>query len=200
VKIVADQLLTSSEVGELLQVNPSSVKKWVDDGRLLAFRTPGGHRRIRAADLVQFLDVHRMPIPRDLEPTARRRLLIVDDDAAQLKAFTRAFKRYGDRVETVTATNGIDALVLVGSFRPHFVLLDVLMPGIDGLEVCRRLKVNRETAGIGVVVITGHVTPALKRKALEAGALRVFEKPIDVESVVDLLVPSSSAGPMARAE
>jgi excisionase family DNA binding protein len=200
VKIVADQLLTSSEVGELLQVNPSSVKKWVDDGRLPAFRTPGGHRRIRAADLVQFLDVHRMPIPRDLEPTARRRILIVDDDAAQLKAFTRAFKRHADRLETVTAANGIDALVLVGSFRPHFVLLDVLMPGIDGLEVCRRLKMNRETSSIGVVIVTGHVTPALKRKALEAGALRVLEKPVDVESVVDLLVPSSGVAAIARAE
>ncbi len=199
-KIVADQLLTSSEVGQLLQVNPSSVKKWVDDGRLAAFRTPGGHRRIRAADLVQFLDVHRMPIPRDLESTARRRILIVDDDPSQLKAFTRAFKRYAERIETVTAANGIDALVLVGSFRPHFVLLDVLMPGIDGLEVCRRLKMNRETNSIGVVIVTGHVTPALKRKALEAGALRVLEKPIDVGSVVDLLVPSSGTGPIARAE
>ena len=70
-KIVSDQLLTSSEVGDLLQVNPSSVKKWVDDGLLVAFRTPGGHRRIRAADLVSFLVRHEMPIPTDLQDAAQ---------------------------------------------------------------------------------------------------------------------------------
>ena len=51
-KIDADRLLTSHEVGALLQVNPSSINKWVNEGRLAAFRTPGGHRRIRAGDLV----------------------------------------------------------------------------------------------------------------------------------------------------
>jgi excisionase family DNA binding protein len=65
-KIHADRLLTSHEVGDLLQVNPSSVKKWVNEGRIAAFRTPGGHRRIRVADLVEFLNRHAMPIPRPL--------------------------------------------------------------------------------------------------------------------------------------
>ncbi len=59
--IAPDQLLTSTQVGNLLQVNPSSVKKWVNDGHIIAFRTPGGHRRIRASDLVMFLDHHKRP-------------------------------------------------------------------------------------------------------------------------------------------
>ena len=61
-----DKLLTSHQVGELLQVNPSSINKWVNDGRIQAFRTPGGHRRIRVADLVAFLEKHKMPVPRTL--------------------------------------------------------------------------------------------------------------------------------------
>ncbi len=199
-KIVADQLLTSSEVGALLQVNPSSVKKWVDDGKITAFRTPGGHRRIRASDLVDFLDAHKMPIPRDLQSSGRRRLLVVDDDATQLKALARAFKRFADKVAVVTVSNGIDALVLVGSFRPHFVLLDVFMPGVDGLEVCRRLKANPETSSIGVVIVTGNLTPTIKRKALEAGALRCLEKPINAEAVVRFLTESPAEVEQARAE
>lgn len=192
-KIVGDKLLTSSEVGELLQVNPSSVKKWVDDGLLTAFRTPGGHRRIRAADLVEFLDAHNMPIPRHLRDTAKRRLLIVDDDLAQVKALVRAFGRYSDRIDFVTAGNGIDALVLVGSFRPHVVLLDIFMPEIDGLEVCRRLKKNPSTRTIRVIAVTGHTDPALRMKALEAGALACLPKPLDVEQIASLVTDRRDA-------
>ena len=198
-KIVSDQLLTSSEVGGLLQVNPSSVKKWVDDGLLQAFRTPGGHRRIRAVDLVAFLVRHDMPIPEDLQDAAKRRLLIVDDEVDQLKALARSFKRFADRVEVTTTSNGIDALVLVGSFQPHAVLLDVYMPGIDGLEVCRRLKKNPQTKDVQVYVVSGSFTSALEQKALEAGAVHCLPKPIDVRQVLSLMFPARGADVEARA-
>lgn len=198
-KIVSDQLLTSSEVGELLQVNPSSVKKWVDDGLLLAFRTPGGHRRIRAADLVSFLVRHEMPIPIDLQDAAKKRLLIVDDETDQLKALSRSFKRFADRVEVTTTSNGIDALVLVGSFHPHAVLLDVYMPGIDGLEVCRRLKKNPATKDVQVYVVSGAFTSALEQKALEAGAVKCLPKPIDAKQVLSLMYPARGGELEARA-
>jgi len=200
VKIVSDQLLTSSEVGELLQVNPSSVKKWVDDGLLAAFRTPGGHRRIRAADLVTFLVRHDMPIPSDLQDAAKKRLLIVDDEVDQLKALSRSFKRFADRIEVQTTANGIDALVLVGSFHPHAVLLDVYMPGIDGLEVCRRLKKNPATKDVQVYVVSGSFTSALEQKALEAGAAKCLPKPIDVRNVVSLMFPPRPGQIEARAQ
>jgi excisionase family DNA binding protein len=199
VKIVNDQLLTSSEVGELLQVNPSSVKKWVDDGLLLAFRTPGGHRRIRAADLVAFLVRHEMPIPVDLQDASRKRLLIVDDEVDQLKALSRSLKRFSEKVEVVTTSNGIDALVTVGSFHPHAVLLDVYMPGIDGLEVCRRLKKNPVTKDVQVYVVSGSFTSSLEQKALEAGAAKCLSKPLDVRTVVGLMFPSRGVEFEARA-
>jgi excisionase family DNA binding protein len=200
VKIVRDQLLTSSEVGDLLQVNPSSVKKWVDDGLLIAFRTPGGHRRIRAADLVAFLVRHEMPIPADLEDAAKKRLLIVDDEVDQLKALSRSLKRFADRVEVTTTSNGIDALVLVGSFHPHAVLLDVYMPGIDGLEVCRRLKKHPSTKDVAVYVVSGAFTSALEQKALEAGAVQCLSKPVDVRVVLSLLFPTRGSELEARAQ
>src|SRR5437773_3543518 len=107
-KIDADQLLTSHQVGALLQVNPSSVKKWVNEGRIAAFRTPGGHRRIRVADLVEFLDVHKMPIPRALESVSKRRLLIVDDDVMHLRALERRLKPWRSHMQAMVVGNGID--------------------------------------------------------------------------------------------
>jgi excisionase family DNA binding protein len=183
-EIDPDQLLTSTEVGNLLQVNPSSVKKWVNDGRIVAFRTPGGHRRIKAADLVQFLDSHRIPLPRALQSAGRRRVLIVDDDVRQLKALQRLFKRYSDKVDVVACDDGIDALVRVGSYKPHLIMLDAYMPGLDGVEVCRRLQANPDTKDIMLAVTSGRMTPDLEASAMAAGARLVLRKPVEVSAVL----------------
>ena len=194
--IAPESLLTSYQVGSLLQVNPSSVNKWVKDGRIPAFRTPGGHRRIRAADLVSFLQEHSMPVPQSLHNAAKKRLLIVDDDPKQLSALKRLFKAYRERIEVRYASNGIDALVQVGAFQPQMVLLDVYMSELDGIEVCRRLKENPQTESMDVVIVTGQLTPEVEQSALEAGAHRCMQKPIDVEIVLQamgLSEPLSSA-------
>jgi excisionase family DNA binding protein len=182
-----DKLLTSHQVGELLQVNPSSINKWVNDGRIQAFRTPGGHRRIRVGDLVAFLDKHKMPVPRSLSAMSRRRLLVVDDNQKHLDALKRRLKAHSDRIELAVASNGIDALVQVGAFKPHLIVLDVFMGDLDGYEVCRRLKGNAETRGIDVIMTTGSFTPAVEEEALKAGAVRCLAKPIDLAVIVDQL-------------
>jgi excisionase family DNA binding protein len=185
--ILPDSLLTSYQVGALLQVNPSSINKWVKDGRIPAFRTPGGHRRIRAADLVSFLTSHQMPIPQPLVSAARRRLLVVDDDPKQLDAMGRLLKPYADRIEHELVSNGIDALVMLGSFKPHVAVLDVYMPAVDGLEVCRRLKQNPVTQNTRIIVASGQMTPELEKQAKEAGADICLHKPVDLAVVLDQL-------------
>ena len=182
--ISADSLLTSHQAGALIQVNPSSINKWVKEGRIPAFRTPGGHRRIRAGDLVAFLTTHNMPVPRSLSPASRQRLLIVDDDPKVLASLERVLKPYANRVELALCDNGIEALVKVGSFRPHMIVLDVFMPHLDGIEVCRRLHANPDTKEIDVVMASGQLTPELEKKALEAGARRVTSKPLHVDVIL----------------
>jgi excisionase family DNA binding protein len=186
-KLHADRLLTSHEVGDLLQVNPSSVKKWVNEGRIAAFRTPGGHRRIRVSDLLDFLNRHAMPIPRPLAAASKRRLLIVDDDAMHLRALDRRIKPYRSRVDVQLTQNGIDALVLVGSFKPDLIVLDVYMPELDGLEVCRRLKLRPDTRHIGVLMNSAHLTKAVEENAVEAGALVCVQKPMDLKVLLEHL-------------
>ncbi len=183
-EISADSLLTSHQAGSLIQVNPSSINKWVKEGRIPAFRTPGGHRRIRAGDLVAFLNTHNMPVPRTLSPASRQRLLIVDDDAKQLASLERVLKPYASRIDVALCNNGIEALVKVGSFRPHMIVLDVYMPHLDGLEVCRKLRANAETQTIDIVMATAQLTNELEKKALEAGARRVMSKPVHVDVIL----------------
>lgn len=180
----ADSLLTSHQAGSLLQVNPSSINKWVKEGRIPAFRTPGGHRRIRAGDLVSFLRQHQMPVPKPLVSAARKRLLIVDDDPKQLASFERALKPYAGRVEVTLVDNGVEALVKVGSVKPNMIVLDVFMPHLDGIEVCRRLRANEDTSSIDIVIASGQLNPDLEKKALEAGARRCLSKPIKIDTLL----------------
>jgi excisionase family DNA binding protein len=188
-KITADRLLTSHEVGDLLQVNPSSVKKWVNEGRIAAFRTPGGHRRIRVADLVAFLDLHKMPIPSSLlrQGRRRRRLLVVDDDAVHLRTIERRLKPYAARVAVETVENGIDALVRVGEWKPHLIVIDVYMPDLDGLEVCRRLKQRLATRNMDIIITSAHLTPQVVADARAAGAVACLPKPIDLQALLGRL-------------
>lgn len=182
-----DSLLTSTQVGNLLQVNPSSVKKWVNDGHIIAFRTPGGHRRIRALDLVAFLDAHKIPVPRQLQNAGKRRIVAVDDDITQLRALGRSLKRWSDKLDVTLVDNGVDALLEVGAARPHGLLIDVFLPGIDGIEVCRRLKANAATKDIAIIVTSGRLTSELEQAARGAGARRVLRKPVDVTAVIEEL-------------
>lgn len=182
--IEPDTLLTSHEVGTLLQVNPSSVNKWVKDGHIEAFRTPGGHRRIRAADVVRFLNTHQMPVPASLKGLTKRRLLVTDDDQAQLDALIRAFKPYEAFVEVRGANNGIEALLQIGSFRPQLVVLDVVMPEIDGFEVSRRLREREDTKDVFIVLTSGRADDSFESKAKAAGANLFAPKPIEPGAIM----------------
>lgn len=174
-----NSVLTSHQIGEMLQVSRRSINNWVEQGRIRAFRTPGGHRRVRVRDLVDFLHTAGIPLPEELTVLSRRRrVMIVDDDAFQLRSIGRMLKRYQDRLEVLLVDRGIDALVRIGSFRPEVVVLDFLMPDLNGVEVCRRLKANEDTAGIEVLVCSASLTPDLEAAALGAGARACLHKPL----------------------
>ena len=197
-EIDSERLLTSHEVGALLQVNPSSINKWVKEGRITAFRTPGGHRRIRARDLVEFLDGHQMPVPVRLQAASRRRVIAVDGEASALKALEKTLRPHVDRVQLMSASSGIDALVQVGLFRPHLIIVDASMDELDAIEVCRRIKANPETRAITVLITAAHITTALENKATQAGATRIVKKPIEIGQLLADLGISPAARPVTR--
>ena len=130
-----------------------------------------------------------------VRPAARARLVWADDDKRLLAAIGRNLKRHSARVDFRLADNGVDALVQVGAFAPDLVVLDLNMPGLNGLEVCRRLKAGRDTREIGIVFVSGEACPALAEEALSRGARRFFSKPVRVEVVLDEL----EVGPRAVA-
>lgn len=193
-----DTLLTSHEVGVLLQLNASTVVKWVNDGILPAYRTAGGHRRIRSADLLVFLKQQGMFVPKQLRGAGPRKVYMVDDDKGLLSSFQRAMRTYKDKIDLTTFDNGIEALLRIGADRPDSLVLDVNMPSLDGLEVLRRIKENDTTRAVEVIVVTGNTDAEVEKKLLALGARAVLKKPVAPADVVELV--TTDRNPFAAAE
>ncbi len=180
-----DQLFTTHDISRLLQVDPSTVSKWIDKGILMAFRTPGGHRRVRSSDLRTFLIAHQMPVPDEVGSSVVR-LLIVDDEKPVLDGLKRAFKPYSAHVDVTTTTSGVEALLLVAEQKPHGMLVDLNMPDLDGLEVCRRIRIRKSLEGVRLITMTARLSQELVEQSMAAGAVACLPKPIDVQQVMKL--------------
>lgn len=106
---------------------------------------------------------------------ARGRILIVDDEAEVVQVLSEYFTRQGYAVET--APGGAEALASLGGGRPDLVLLDIDMPGIDGIEVLRRL--HEIDGSIPVIMVTANQAVAIAEESLRLGAVGYVEKPFD---------------------
>ena len=109
-------------------------------------------------------------------PARRPRLLVVDDQPINIQALYQAFA--ADH-QVLMATGGEQALALCASQHPDLVLLDVVMPGIDGHEVCRRLKADAATRDIPVIFVTAHSDEAAETQGLALGAVDFISKPVN---------------------
>ncbi len=180
-----EPLYTTHDISQMLQVDPSTVSKWIDRGILLAFRTPGGHRRVRESDLRSFLIAHDMPIPEELGSSVVR-LVVVDDEKPVVESIKRAFKPYADRVEVVGTTSGVEALLLVSEQRPHGLIIDLNMPEVDGLEVVRRVRARKSLEGVRLITMTARHSADQEEASLKAGASACLAKPLDVQKVLEI--------------
>ena len=176
--------LTAPEAARLVGASHVSIHRWVQSGQLKAAYTPGRHLRIQRSALATFLEQRKLPVPVELR--AQARVLVVDDDATFARALTRGLVAADVRLTVDSATSGLEALIQVGLVRPDVVLLDALMPGLDGIAACRAIKAREETSGCIVVGFSGR--PSEYREAfLEAGAAAFLAKPFTVAAVRTLL-------------
>lgn len=189
-------VFTTFEAAKLCHVSPLSIINWVNAGRLPAFRTPGGHRRIRREDLVRFMRDNGIPIPEELrDGSGRHRVLVVDDESSIREVVAEHLGARPRGYEVATAADGFEAGRLVATFRPDVVLLDLRMPGLDGFQVCRSIKADPETASTVVIAMTGYHTPEMEARILECGAVRCVPKPVEPSTLAALIDASIDSGP-----
>jgi excisionase family DNA binding protein len=169
-------IYTTHEVSRLLHVNPRSVINWIEQSLLPSYRTPGGHRRIRHDDLLAFLRKHQIPTPASLID-GKFGVLIVDDEQEIVEVIHSYLQRQGG-YEISAASDGISALIEVGRAKPDLLILDIMIPGVDGVEVCRRIKSDSSNK-TAIIAISG--TAEKEKKVLQAGADAFMTKPIDLD-------------------
>jgi excisionase family DNA binding protein len=170
---------TTFEISQVCGVNPTTVQNWVKAKKLKAFQTPGGHRRIRREDLISFMKEFGMPLPAELMkdlPT----VLIVDDEVDILDMLGDLLQSEDGGVQVLKAQSGVDALLMIGERKPDLLILDIMMPGMNGYEVCQKLKASPNTQNIRIVAISGDHNPEVRDRILNAGADLFFTKPLEI--------------------
>jgi excisionase family DNA binding protein len=170
--------LTLGQAAKYLGVAQSTIRKWSDLGRVPAFYTPGGHRRYRRTDLDAFLQRSGPGKP------ARGPLVLVVDDDANVREVVRInleMEGYTVR-EAANADEGLNA---VDDDAPDLILLDVMMPEVDGWEMLRRVQERHGTGTIPVVMFSGQLEGATARDATRRGAQAFVGKPFDLRALIE---------------
>lgn len=177
--------LAPSDVAQILMVSPATIRHWASKGDLAAVATPGGHRRFLLHDIEQFARDKElsMQIPND----NTLRILIVDDDTHVAEYLSRLLDRVNAKTEKRVAHDGFNAGKLVHTFQPHIVLLDLMMPELNGFDVCRQIKQDTSTRATRVIAMTGFYNEENVTRALDAGAECCIEKPFDYDKLLRLL-------------
>lgn len=193
--------LSTHDVAAICGVAPRTVLRWVDAGVLPGYQTGGGRRRVRRDDLVGFMRGRGMEIPASLR-ARRDRVAIIDDDRLNVKTLKRMIGSAYPGMRIEAAHDGFGAGALLFTFRPHLVLLDLVMPGMDGFEVCRRIRAEPDFTDVGVVVVTAHDPEPFRQRLAELGATDVLRKPFrlsQLEPHLQRFVPEGTTMPQRRA-
>jgi excisionase family DNA binding protein len=170
------RVFTTFQVARICGVFHTSVINWVNKGKLKAHLTPGGHRRIKLPDLLEFMHKFEMPIPADLE-SKRKQVLIVEDDASVTRLLVRSIQSLSD-LEVRTCAGGLEALIAIGKDAPDLLVLDIRIPQVDGLEVVRVLRANDQTRPIKILAISGEVLSDVERAFVREHCDAFFAKPV----------------------
>lgn len=184
IDLAGKRIFTTGEAAALCKVSQQTIIRCFDSGRLTGFRVPGSKfRRIPRDELIRFMRANNIPTT-PLEASAgRKRILVVDDEPAIVELYVDLFSRDG-RFEVKTAGTGYDAGLLTESFRPHLIILDYMLPDINGNIVCRRIRENEEYAGTKILCVSGVVNDEEIRSLMDAGASAFLKKPFDVRELV----------------
>ncbi|MCH8005786.1 MAG: response regulator [Planctomycetes bacterium] len=176
------QVFTTGEAAEICKVSQQTIIRCFDAGRLHGFRVPGSRfRRIPRVELLRFMRAN--DIPTESLESAKKRVLVVDDDEQIVALFLDVLGR-DDRFEVQTASTGYDAGVLTEQFRPHLVLLDYMLPDINGNLVCDRIRANPDLAGTKIIIVSGVVKPDEIDALMESGADDFVKKPFDIGELI----------------
>lgn len=177
-------VLTVPGAAALCSVSRRTMLRWLKAGHLPGHSTPGGHHRILWRDLERFMRRRGMVVPGDAGADEVR-VAIVDDDRAHVSAMESLLSLELPQAMVRSAFDGFAAGHLVGSFEPHVLLLDILMPGLDGFEVCRLVSREPALRHSAVIVVSAFLDDEAEERMRALGARECIRKPVDPEALLE---------------
>lgn len=185
------QIFSALEVANMCGVVNQTAINWIRNGHLKAFNTPGGQYRIYKDDLINFIRMRGMRIPEILmenEPSANwKSMIIIDDDTGLNNAILSYFAKNMPDVTVLQSFDGFDAGAQLVEKKPGFVILDLALPGVNGQEICKRIKTDPAFGKPYIVVITALPDQALEAEMYALGADKFFRKPLVLADILSAM-------------
>ncbi len=176
-------VFTTGEAAKICKVSQQTIIRCFDSGQLKGFRVPGSRfRRIPRVNLFSFMMDHN--IPTEALESGRRKVLVVDDDLDLVELITDVIERDG-RFEVRTVNNGFDAGMMVKDYRPDLIVLDVMLPDINGKEVCQRVRSDKTMDEVKIICISGMVEEDKIQDLMDSGANEFIRKPFMVDRLLE---------------
>ena len=190
-------VFTTGEAAKVCKVSQQTIIRCFDNGQLKGFRVPGSKfRRIPREALYKFMKDNG--IPTDALESGKRKVLLVDDDVDIVEMIHKALEEDG-RFEVRIAANGFDAGMMVKEYRPDLIILDVMLPDINGKEVCHRVRSDNSLEEVRIICISGMVEEDKIQELKLAGADDFLHKPFDVEVLIDRMCQQLEMEPATTA-
>lgn len=175
-------VFTTGEAAKICKVSQQTIIRCFDSGQLKGFRVPGSRfRRIPRDVLYKFMKDNG--IPTDALESGKRKALVVDDDQDLVDLLQDVLESDG-RFEVRVANNGFDAGMMVKEYRPDVIILDVMLPDINGKEVCQRVRSDTSMDDVKIICISGMVEAHKIDDLRAAGANDFIQKPFEMESLL----------------
>jgi excisionase family DNA binding protein len=180
--------LSTTTVAKYCRVSGVQVNRWIKDGKLKGYRYPGGRYKVSKQNFRDFLEQNNIPvIEKFFDEQSPVRILIGEDDADFAQSILQALEDAYPDYEIKAASDGYEVLLIMGSFVPDILILDMKMPKINGLEVCQRVKSTDLLEGVKIVAMTGNSTTYTRELVLNNGADEYLIKPFDRDVLFRLI-------------
>jgi len=175
-------VFTTGEAAKICKVSQQTIIRCFDNGQLKGFRVPGSKfRRIPREQLFMFMRDNG--IPTDALETGKRKVLVVDDDPDLVELIVSVLEDDG-RFDIRVANNGFEAGMMVKEYRPDLIVLDVMLPDINGKEVCIRVRNDGTLENVRIICISGTVERDKIKELKEAGADDFLQKPFETNVLI----------------
>ncbi|MFH0919950.1 MAG: response regulator [Fibrobacterota bacterium] len=188
------EFYTTGEIAKIIGISEKTVKNYCDSGKIISEKTPiTNYRRISRENLANFLKINNLSLDL-LKKCKEIKVLVVDDNKSVVEILVEALNEISNDLVIEIANDGYDACIKAGVFIPDIILLDLKMPGADGVEVCKSIRNNHETKHAKIIILSGNVTEENLQYLKEFNPLHILGKPFSVGDVIDKISPLLNDG------